>query len=124
MYYFSVKNVDFSANPQRTEGTFTKYSSLDDKMDGMHYFMRYIKFGLGRCMEDAAHEIRDGHLTRDEGISLMNKFEGEFPKKYFKEFLEYLDISEKEFWQVVDSWRLKHIWKKNNGNWQLRNPIK
>lgn len=123
-YYYCTQNTGFQANLERTEGTYSKYSSLDDKMDGMHYFMRYIKFGLGRCMEDAAHEIRDGHLTRDEGISLMNKFEGEFPKKYFKEFLEYLDISEKEFWQVVDSWRLKHIWKKNNGNWQLRNPIK
>ena len=48
--------------------------------------MRYIKFGLGRCMEDAAHEIRDGHITRDEGIALMNKFEGEFPKNIFRSF--------------------------------------
>ncbi|MDC0044728.1 N-acetyl sugar amidotransferase [Pelagibacteraceae bacterium] len=123
-YYYCTQNTGFQANLERTEGTYSKYSSIDDKMDGMHYFMRYIKFGLGRCMEDAAHEIRDGHITRDEGIALMNKFEGEFPKKHFKEFLEYLNISEKEFWRVVDSWRLKHIWKKNKGKWNLRYPIK
>ena len=84
--------------------------------------MRYIKFGLGRCAEDVSHEIRDGHLTREEGLSLMTKYEGEFPKKYFKEFLEYLDITEEHFHRVVDSWRLPHIWKKNNNKWVLRTP--
>ena len=73
---------------------------------------------------DAAHEIRDGHITREEGIALMRKYEGEFPKKYFAEFLEYLDINEDEFWEVVDSWRLPHLWDKNGNEWILKNPIK
>ena len=94
-YYYCVENTGFKPNPERTEGTYSKYASLDDKMDGFHYYLRYIKFGLGRCMEDAAHEIRDGHITREEGIALMKRYEGEFPKKYFTEFLEYLDISER-----------------------------
>ena len=34
-------------NPERTEGTYSKYASLDDKMDGFHYYMRYIKLGWG-----------------------------------------------------------------------------
>ena len=42
--------------------------------------MRYIKFGLGRCIDDAAHEIRDGHITRDEAIKLVQKYDGEFQK--------------------------------------------
>jgi len=92
-------------------------------MDGFHYYMRYIKFGLGRCMEDAAHEIRDGHITREEGIALMKKYEGEFPKKYFKDFLEYLQISEDDFWNIVDSWRSEHLWKKKNNEWVLKSPI-
>ena len=66
-------------------------------MDG-HYYLRYIKFGL-EDVEDTAHEIRDGHLTREEGVALMNKYEGEF-QKYFDEFLEYLNITEKHFWNV------------------------
>ena len=53
-------------HPERNEGTYSKYASIDDKMDGFHYYLRYIKFGLGRCMEDTAHEIRDGHLTREK----------------------------------------------------------
>ena len=92
-FYYAAEHTGFKPNPERTEGTYSKYASLDDKMDGFHYYMRYIKFGLGRCMEDAAHEIRDGHISREEGIALMDRFEGEFPARYFSEFLEYLDIT-------------------------------
>ena len=122
-YYYCVENTGFKPNPERTEGTYSKYASLDDKMDGFHYYLRYIKFGLGRCMEDAAHEIRDGHITREEGVALMKRYEGEFPQKYFRDFLEYLDITEDHFWEVVDSWRAPHLWKKVQGVWQLNSPI-
>jgi N-acetyl sugar amidotransferase len=122
-YYYCVENTGFKPNPERSEGTYSKYASLDDKMDGFHYYMRYIKFGLGRCMEDAAHEIRDGHITREEGIALMSRYEGEFPQKYFQEFLDYLGIDEKHFWEVVDSWRATHLWEKVGDKWDLKNPI-
>ncbi len=123
-YYYCIENTGFKANSERSEGTYSKYSSLDDKMDGFHYFMRYIKFGLGRTMEDAAHEIRDGHISREEGIALMKRYEGEFPHKYFKDFLEYLEIDEEYFWEVVDSWRSPNLWTKKNNDWVLKSPIK
>ena len=123
-FYYCAENTGFRPNKERSEGTYSKYSSLDDKMDGMHYYMRYIKFGLGRCVEEASHEIRDGHITREEGKDLMKKYEGEFPKKYFKDFLHYLNISEDEFWEIVESWRRENIWYKVDNEWKLRNPIK
>ena len=122
-YYYCVEHTGFKPNSERSEGTYSKYSSLDDKMDGFHYYMRYIKFGLGRCLEEAAHEVRDGHIIREEGVALMRRYEGEFPEKYFKDFLEYLDISEGHFWEVVDSWRPKHLWKQTDKGWQLKHPI-
>ena len=122
-YYYCVENTGFKPNPERTEGTYSKYASIDDKMDGFHYYLRYIKFGLGRCMEDAAHEIRDGHITREEGVALMRRYEGEFPEKYFIDFLEYLDITEDHFWEVVDSWRTPHLWENLEGEWRLRFPV-
>ena len=39
--------------------------------------MSYIKFGIGRATSDAAHEIRDGHITREEGVQLVEKFDHE-----------------------------------------------
>ena len=122
-YYYSVEHTGFEANPERTEGTYSKYASIDDKLDGLHYFMKYIKFGFGRATDDAAHEIRDGHITREEAVSLVKKYDGEFPKKYFNDFLEYLDITEEHFWEVANSYRLPHIWKETDQGWKLRTTV-
>jgi N-acetyl sugar amidotransferase len=122
-YYYCVENTGFKANPVRSEGTYSKYASLDDKLDGFHYYLSYIKFGIGRATSDSAHEIRDDHITREEGIALVKRFDGEFPEKYYKCFLEYCGIDEDYFTEVIDSWRSNHIWRKDGDNWELRMPI-
>lgn len=122
-YFYAAEHTGFEANPERTEGTYSKYASIDDKLDGIHYFMKFIKFGFGRATDDASHEVRDGHITRDEAIALVKRYDGEFPRKYFKDFLEYLDITEEHFWDVVDSYRLPHIWTKTNTGWQLKETV-
>jgi len=123
-YYYAVDNTGFKANPVRTEGTYSKYNSLDDKIDGMFYYTRYIKFGVGRTMMDSAQEIRNKHLTKDEGIALMKRFEGEYPARYEKDFLEYVSMSKQEFSDLCDEFRSPHLWKKDSGGvWKLRfNP--
>lgn len=122
-YYYCVENTGFKANPERSEGTYSKYASLDDKIDGFHYYLMFIKFGIGRATSDAAHEVRDGHLTREEAAALVGRFDGEFPKKYYELFLQYCGITEQEFWGVVDSWRPDHIWRKLGDEWRLRHKV-
>ncbi|MDC3028038.1 N-acetyl sugar amidotransferase, partial [Candidatus Pelagibacter sp.] len=91
-YYYAAKNTGFRPNTERTEGSYSKYSSIDDKIDPFHYYLTYIKFGLGRASYDAAQEIRNEKITREEGVNLVKKYDSEFPKKYFKEFLEYIEM--------------------------------
>jgi N-acetyl sugar amidotransferase len=123
-YYYSSEHTGFQANPEgRSEGTYSKYASLDDQMDGFHFYLAFIKFGIARATSDAAHEVRDGHITREEGAALVRRFDGEFPKRWFSEFLEYLDITEEHFWKVIDRFRQPHIWKKENGMWKLRKAV-
>ena len=123
-FYYAQKYTGFTANEDgRSEGTYSKYASLDDKTDGFHFYLAYIKFGIGRCTSDASHEIRDGHITREEGVSLVKRYDGEFPKKYFKDFLEYLDITEDHFWRITDAYRPPHLWKKVGGEWELRRTV-
>ena len=86
-YYYSVENTKFEASPERTSGTYSKYNSIDDKVDDLHYYTTFIKFGIGRATYDASQEIRSGDITREEGISLVNKFDGEFPKDFYRNYL-------------------------------------
>lgn len=119
-YYYAVENTGFEANPVRTEGTYSKYNSLDDKVDGFFYFTRWIKFGVGRAMMDSAQEIRNHHIDKDEAMALMRRYEGEYPARYEKEFLEYISMSREEFLALCDRFRSPHLWSVRDDEWQLR----
>ena len=124
-YYYAVENTGFKPNRERTEGSYSKYSSIDDKIDPFHYFTTFIKFGIGRATYDASQEIRNGKINREEGMRLVQLYDNEFPQKYFDEFLKYISLNEKQFFNIVDKFRSPHLWKKNKlGKWQLRNSIK
>jgi len=123
LYYHAVEHTGFKPRYARNEGTYSKYASFDDQIDGFHYYLAYIKFGIARTTADTAHEIRDGYITREEGISLIKRFDGEFPMEHFKVFLDYCNITEEYFYKLIDSWRSPHLWTKKNNKWILKFPI-
>ena len=122
-YYYAVEHTNFCPNPERSEGTFSKYNSIDDKLDGFHYWCGYIKFGIGRCTHEASQEIRNGHIEREEAIALVKRFDGEFPKKYYEEILQYLDLDHDTFMGIADSFRSEHLWEKTKNSWKLRHTV-
>ena len=136
-YYHAVEHGGFQPSPERTPGTYSKYNSIDDKIDDFHYYTTFIKFGIGRATYDAAQEIRNNEITREEGVALVKKFDGEFPKRFADEVFEYLSIAEKEFpkahkmfeqplmtkasfFELADKFRSPHLWKKEGEQWVLR----
>tara|TARA_B000000475_G_C15993611_1_gene446049 strand:- start:175 stop:1491 length:1317 start_codon:yes stop_codon:yes gene_type:complete len=140
-YYFAHEKGGFEASPERTPGTYSKYNSIDDKIDDFHYFTTGIKFGLGRTTYEAAQEIRAGDITREEGVELVKKFDHEYPERFSKEIFEYLSISKDEFplayksfespqmdeeyfLKLCDKFRSPHLWKYEDGEWKLRHTIK
>jgi N-acetyl sugar amidotransferase len=123
-YYFAKENSNFHVNPDgRSEGTYTKYSSLDDKFDGFHYYTWFIKTGRGRATEDAGIEVRNKIISREEATSLVKKYDGEFPQKYFKDFLNHTNLDEKNFFKIIDKFRSPHLWDKINGKWVLKKAV-
>ena len=122
-YYYAVDNTGFMPSYERSIGTYSRYTEIDDKIVPFHFYMTYIKFGIGRASYDSAQEVRNGKITREEAIYLVKKFDGEFPQKYFQEFLNYIDITESEFYSIVDKFRSPHLWKKKNGDWVLRHSV-
>ncbi len=123
VYYYASQNTGFSANTERTQGTYSKYSSIDDKIDYFHYYTTLIKFGLGRASYDASQEVRNGKITRDEAVYLVKKYDNEFPDKFFKDFLDYVNMSEKDFFTVIEKFRNKLLWKKTKKKWSLKYKV-
>jgi N-acetyl sugar amidotransferase len=140
-YYYAVEHGGFEASPERTPGTYSKYNSIDDRIDDFHYYTTYIKYGIGRATYDAAQEIRSGDINREEGVALVQRFDGEFPTRFAEEIFAYLSIPEKEFPKaskmfeqptidmayfnnLADSFRSPHLWSYNDGQWSLRHQVK
>lgn len=122
-YYYSVENSGFMPNHHRTEGSYSKYSSLDDKIDWLHYHTTTIKFGIGRATYDSAQEIRNGDITRDEGVALIKRFDGEFPAQYLQDCCDYMGITIERYHEVIEKFRTPHLWENKYGNWELKKPI-
>lgn len=122
-YYYAVENTGFQARPFRTEGTYSKYNSIDDKIDDLHYYTTWIKFGLGRASYDASQEIRNRHLMREEGIALVRQFDGELPKRYLRDVMEYIGLDVEEFMDLCDQFRSPHLWEQAGGQWVLKHRV-
>jgi N-acetyl sugar amidotransferase len=139
-YYYAVEHGGFRAAPERTAGTYSKYSSIDDKIDDLHYYTTFIKFGIGRATYDASQEARNGDITRDEAIALIRRYDGEYSDRFELDNFGYLSLPEKEFpvaatrfeqplvdreyfERLTNRFRSPHIWMLKDGNWQLRKTV-
>lgn len=141
-YYYATEHGGFSAAPERTPGTYSRYNSIDDKVDDFHYFTTFIKFGIGRATYDASQEIRNNEIDREEGVALVRKFDGEYPSRFESDFFRYISIPQSEFpvaskqfaapvinrdyfHKLVNRFRSPHIWNWNReeDSWQLRGAV-
>jgi hypothetical protein len=122
-YEIAKQHCGYKSNSKRTEGTYTDFASLDDKLDGFHYYLMFIKQGIGRTTSDSAHQVRQEIITRDEGVELVQKYDGEFPSEHLDLFLDYMRMDMDELNKVFDDFRRDIIWKKENGEWELKQQI-
>jgi hypothetical protein len=139
-YYYAVEHGGFQASPERTPGTYSKYNSIDDRIDDYHYYTTGVKFGIGRATYDAAQEIRSADINRDEGVALVKRFDHEFPERFADEIFRYLTIGAKEFpiaskmfeqpvmnreyfMRLANQFRSPHLWYHEGGEWHLRHAV-
>ena len=123
VYYYASKYTGFKSRPFRSQGTYQKYSSLDDKIDDLHFYTQFIKFGYGRASVDASQEIRNKYLLRDEAVKLVEKYDGEFPDRYFNEIIKELKVNKDKFIKKCNTSRSPHLWKKYRNGWLLKKNV-
>jgi N-acetyl sugar amidotransferase len=139
-YYHAVEHGGFEASPHRTPGTYSKYNSLDDKIDDFHYHTTNVKFGIGRASYDSAQEVRSGDIEREEAVALVKRYDGEFPERFADDVFNYLSLPEdmfpeasKRFEQPImdreyydaltNRFRPPHLWQYGNDGWSLRHTV-
>lgn len=99
-------------------GRYRRYSALDSDMQIVNQMLKYYKFGFGFATDEACYDIREGRISREEAIWLVNEYDGKCGEKYIKEFCEYINITLEEFWKVVDMFVNKELFEKDeNGKW-------
>jgi hypothetical protein len=114
---FVTEKYGFEFNPDPMDRTYARDSNLNNIHDGLHDYMKYIKFGYGRVHDHVARDIRNGVMTRENGISLIRQYEAVVPSDLVR-WLDYVGMNRNEFESIADTFRDPRVWVKNEyGQW-------
>jgi len=120
---FVIEKLGFESARKR-ERTFNIYGKTDDiHANGLHDYLKYLKFGYGRATDDASNEIRHGRMTREQGIEMVMQYDHVRP--YDTDlFLEASGMTEKELLDLVEPMRDPGIWERGpDGQWRVKDHI-
>lgn len=118
-----IKEWDFAPVTYRRDRTFNLYSHIEDHANDVHDYLKYLKFGYGRGTDAVSREIRLGHLTRAEGVELVREYDSKTPST-LQTYLEFMNITRDQFYQLVENQRDSRIWKKGkNGDWHMKDAV-
>jgi len=111
----------WETSDQPFDRTYRTMSNLDDMHEnGVHDYLKYIKFGYGRCTDHVCKDIRAGRMTREQGIELVRRYDHVKPSD-LQRWLAYVGISEAEFDLVADLFRDSRVWWREDGQWRKQN---
>ena len=114
-YGFEVSDVPF-------ERTYRRMSNLDDMHEnGVHDYLKFVKFGYGRCTDHVCKDIRAGLMTRQRGLELVRQMD-HVKSSDLKRWLEYVGMTEEEFDRIADTFRDSRVWRMENGAWSKDEP--
>ena len=93
-------------------------TSLDEDWVTLNQMIKYLKYGFGRISDYVNEDIRNGRISREEGIELNKKYDGSCSLQYIKSFSNYIGITVDEFWEHVDkSVNLELFTKQDQGKY-------
>ena len=116
-YLIAKEHYGLTEREESNTGTYTNFSQNDNMLYDLHTYLMYIKFGFGRATQDVGIDVRRGSLTRDQGINLAELYDNHFPVDFLEEYLEYYQMSEKQFYDVIDKFANKKLFRKEGNNW-------
>jgi len=109
-----------AADPDKI-GSHYPYYSLEDDVNIVHQMMKHVKLGFGFAAQQLSLDIRVDRITREKAIELARRYDGNCDQKYIDILTHFFDMTNEEFWDVVNKHRNKDIWLKNDQDeWELK----
>ncbi len=100
------------------ERTYRKISNLDDMHEnGIHDYLKFVKFGYGRGTDHSCKDIRAGIMTRGQAVEMVRKYDHVKPRFDLDRWLKYVDMTEEEFDHICDTFRDGRVWRQEKGQW-------
>ena len=104
-------------------GRLNPYAGVDTHpLQIVNQMLKYYKFGFGKVTDEVCYDIREGRMSREEAIELVHQYDGKCGEKYSREICDIMDITLEEFWQVVDRFVNRKLFRKDptTGKWVPR----
>lgn len=99
--------------------TFDTYNDVDCfNYSDVHDYIKYVKHGYGKVRDNVCREIRLRRLTREQGLVIVQQYETK-KMQHLQLFLDWLGIKENSFHYIIDQFRHKDIWKRDE-NWEWK----
>lgn len=106
-------------SPEMT-GDLWGFSCLDEDYSIVNQLFKYLKLGFGRVNDQVCEAINAKGMTREEGLKLLDRYDGNCDDSFIRRFCHYIGISLEEFWEVAEQYRNHDIWEKDkNEQWKL-----
>jgi N-acetyl sugar amidotransferase len=119
-YLIAKEHCGLQEADSSNAGTFTNFSQNDQALYALHTYLMYLKFGFGRANQDASIEVRRGAMDRDQAVNLVRLYDGHYPEEFIALYLDYYQMSQEEFNEVIDRYANKDLFEKINGKWSPR----
>ena len=122
-----VYNADFAiargltgrSDPLEDLGRYRRYTALDSDFQIPNQMLKYLKFGFGFATDEACYDIREGRISREDAVWLIEQYDGKCADRYIEDFCKYVDITMAEFWRVADGFVNRNLFEKDeNGKWK------
>lgn len=119
--YETAKRYGFRARPEGAKTGLYDYADIDCDFVSVHHYFKWLKFGFTRLFDNLSLEIRNGRLSRQEAVAIIQKTGDQTPREDIKKLCRFLGITEARFHEIEEKFRNRDIWKKGGGKWKIEN---
>lgn len=117
-----IKEWDFAGVTYKRDRTFNLHSKIEDHANDVHDYLKYLKFGYGRCTDDASMEIRHGRMTRAEALALIPQYDPTEPRT-LEFYCDFMAMTKGQFYDIVAPKRDSAIWTKQGAEWVAKSSV-